>query len=446
MMVNSVGVRPLQTTSSSTGVESVQASKSFAQIYDKGDFKAVPSEIHMVWVGSKPGDSQQKYLREWSAKNPNSTVNLWVDSKQFGAYAANKEVREQVNALFPDAKQYQQEKQLRGLFSQLKTTLQPADDQLGRAAQKQALGELNKELGAKGNEAWAQALLPNGGKVTAENAAAALQSFQQLTRGNDEKFLQADRLVLDQTVKAWDRCAGDSPRDVDALQALQQQFADYGNVRIRDLSNPSDIQLKNHDAYQHEILGRNGAYPAASDIARYEILNNYGGVYADIDLECTQELSGALHAHPDLMLVGLAEGKREASGSATPYFANALLASHPNSQMLADFIDKIGNDYQSMRGNQFAGDRYFSRPNKSTIEGTGPNALRGQVDAVLRQAEGEPERMRNDPQSLAERIWDVNQPKNEDFWAAMESHFKFPDGYVNFETEEQQQSATKDMA
>lgn len=124
---------------------------------------------------------------------------------------------------------------------------------------------------------------------------------------------------------------------------------DYGNIRIRDLSNPSDIQLKSHDAYLHEIPGRNGAaYPAASDIARYDILYNYGGVYADIDLECTQDLSGALLAHPDLMLVGLAEGKHKASGGTTPYFANALLASHPKSQMLADFIDKIGNDYQNM--------------------------------------------------------------------------------------------------
>ncbi|WP_434632832.1 TcdA/TcdB catalytic glycosyltransferase domain-containing protein [Chromobacterium sp. CV08] len=398
----------------------------------------------MVWVGSKPGASQQQYLREWSDKNPDSAVNLWVDSKQFGAYAANKEVREQVNALFPDAKQYQQEKLFRGLFSQLKTTLRQPDTALNRAAQKQALGELNKELGAEDNRALSQALLPDGGKVTPQNAEKVLQAFQQRTQGNDEKFLQADRLILDQTVKAWDRCAGDCPRDTDALQALREQFADRGNIHIRDLSDPSDIQLKNRDAYQHEIIGRNGAYPAASDIARYEILHTYGGVYADIDLECTQPLSGALNAHPDLMLVGLAEGKREASGSSTPYFANALLASHPGSRMLADFIDKIGNDYQGMRGNQFAGDRYFSRPNKSTIEGTGPNALRGQVGTVIHQ--GEPERMRNDPQSLAERIWDRSQPQNQDFWAAMESHFKFPDGYVNFETEEQQQSATKDMA
>ncbi|MBY0446599.1 MAG: hypothetical protein K2Q15_15495, partial [Burkholderiales bacterium] len=52
----------------------------------------------------------------------------------------------------------------------------------------------------------------------------------------------------------------------------------------------------------------------------------------------------------------------------------------------------------------------------------------------------------NDALSLAERIWDKNQPQNDVFWSAIESHLKFPAGYVNFETEEQQNSATKNMA
>ncbi|OHX19699.1 TcdA/TcdB catalytic glycosyltransferase domain-containing protein [Chromobacterium sphagni] len=431
---------------SAAGAEQAQAARSFAQVYDKADFKPVPSNIHMVWVGSQPGPTQQDYLRQWAGKNPDSEVSLWVDSKQFGAYAANKAVRQQVDELFPGAKDFQAEKLFRGLFSQLSATLGKEDGALGRAAQKQALSELNKELSARGSEAWRQALLPQGGKVTTDNAASVLENFRQQVRGNDEKFLLADRLILDQTTKAWDRCAAGAERDVATLEQIQARFSDTPNIKIRDLSNPGDIDLRNRDAYQHEIVGRNGAYPAASDIARYEILHSYGGVYADIDLECTQPLAGALSAHPDLMLVGLAEGKREASGSATPYFANALLASHPGSKMLDSFIDKIGRDYQQMKGNEFAGDRYFSRANKSTIEGTGPNALRGHVDMVLRQSEGRPEAARGDAQSLAERIWSQDDARNKDFWAAMDSHFKFPDGLVNFETEEQQQSATKGMA
>ncbi|AZC83998.1 TcdA/TcdB catalytic glycosyltransferase domain-containing protein [Pseudomonas chlororaphis] len=442
MAIQHISVSTQHVRPSASGIEASQAPKAFSEVYPKSEFKVVPSNIHMVWVGSQPGEKQHEYLRQWAEKNPGSTVRLWVDSSQFDAYATNKAAREKAERIFPE---YQSEKPLRGLFSQLKTTLDRPDTVLNPAAQKQALSELNKELSAKGNEVWKQKLLPNADKVTAQNAGQVLAAFQHHTRANDDKFFQAERMILDQTVKSWDRGGSNPTRDVTKLKALQEQFRDLKNIEICDLSNSNDIQLKNKEAYQHEIIGRNGAYPAASDIARYEILYKYGGVYADIDLECMQPLSGELQAHPDLMLVGLAEGKNEASGSATRYFANALLASHPSSKMLSDFIDKIGEDYQNLKGNEFSGDRYFSRPNKSTIELTGPNGLRGHVDTVIRKAQEQPQLMRNDVLSLSERIWDQRQPQNKDFWSSMESHFKFPDNYVNFETEEQQQSATKAM-
>lgn len=417
-------------------------------MYPKSDFKPVPANIHMVWVGSRPGAAQQDYLKQWAAKNPESKVNLWVDSQQFGAYAANKSVRQQVDALFSgvDAKAYQGEKLFRGLFSQVAATLGRSQNPLSEMAQRQALSELNKELAAPGNEQWKQDLLPAGGNVTARNAASVLATFRELTKANDEKFMQADALVLNQTVVAWDsRGAPGTHRDVQTLDGIKALFADTPNVHVRDLSNPEDISLRNRDAYQHEIIGRNGAYPAASDIARYEILHQYGGVYADIDLECTQPLADKLLAHPDLMLVGLAQGKREASGAATPYFANALLAAHPGSKMLDELIGKIGDDYGRMKGNEFSGDRYFSRPNKSTIETTGPNALRGHVNAFVSKAQDN-QPLHCDAQSLAQRIWSSEKPEHQGFWAAVETHLKFPDGLVNFETDEQQQSATKSMA
>ena len=423
-----------------------QSVRAFSEVYSKDDFKIVPSEIHMVWVGSQPGLQQQQYLRQWAEKNPGSTVNLWVDSLQFDTFAMNKSVREKISELFPNPKQYQAEKLFRGLFSQLKSTLGKSETLQDRAAQKQALKDLNIDLSAIGNESWKQMLLPNEDKVTAANAADVLQSFLRLTKDNDENFLLADRLVLDQTIKSWDRYAGNQPRDVSSLLRLENMFSDVPNIRIRDLSNPSDIQLQNRSAYNHEVIGRNGAYPAASDIARYEILYNYGGVYADIDLECMQPLGGALQSHPDLMLVGLRVNKTDADGNVIPYFANALLASHPNSSILADFITKVGENYQSLKGAEFSGDRYFSRPNRSTIDLTGPNALRGHVDTFVHQAQQQPELIRNDVFSLAETIWDKGQPENKDFWQAVESHFKFPENYVNFETEEQQQSATYAMA
>lgn len=437
-----LGVYP-PTQNLSLGIEKTQTSSALAEVYPKKDFRVVPSNIHMVWVGSQPRDKQQEYVRQWAKKNPDCAVMLWIDSTQFDAFETNKITRQQAEKVFPD---YQSEKLMRGLFSQLEITLDKSGRVSNLSAQKQALNELNKELLAEGNESLRQTVLPHATEVTLRNAPLVLAAFKQHTAKHDDHFFQAERIILNQTVKSWDRLKNNATRDVVTLNELQEKFQDIKNVRIRDLSNPNDIRLRNKDAYQHEIIGRNGAYPAASDIARYEILHGYGGVYADIDLECMQPLGGVLHAHPDLMLVGLAQAKSEAFGSMTPYFANALLAAHPGSKMISDLIDKIGEDYQSLKGNEFRGDRYFSRPNKSTIEATGPNGLRGHVDAVIRKAQGMSPLIRDDAVSLSERIWDQDLSQNKDFWSSLKTHFNFPENHVNFETDEQQNSATKAMA
>lgn len=428
------------------GFGEMQLSKSFSDIYSKSDFKPVPNEIHMIWVGSKPDVVQQKYLLQWAHKNPGSTINLWVDSLHFDTYGVNKAVRENVNEIFTDVKDYRTEKLLRGLFSQLESALSAADTSLNQSALCQALIELNKDLESKGRESWREQLIPNKGRVTEDNASDVLRSFKRTVAGNDEKFMLANRMVLDQTIKSWDYCTGNKLRDVATLQELQGKFVDIPNIRIRDISNPSDIQLKNKDVYQHEVVGRNGAYPCASDTARYEILYTYGGVYTDIDLECVQSISGELTAHPDLMLVGLPEAKEGASRSGTPYVNNNLLASHPGSKMLSELIAKIGDDYQSLQGNRFNGDRYFSRPNKSVIETTGPNALRNHINTTIHMSQGREDLLKDDAVSLATRIWEKDEPQNFEFWEVMESHIQFPSGYVNFDTEEQRDSATSALA
>ncbi|QJI32136.1 hypothetical protein HKK55_26695 [Pseudomonas sp. ADAK18] len=424
-----------------------QSAGSFDTAYPGSEFKPIPNNIHMVWVGSEPSAKQDEYLRQWATMNPNHKVMLWVDSTQFDAYATNKSAQAKAEAIYPN---YQSERPMRGLFSQLKVTMErpstPKDQLRNKSAQTQVITELNKELSSSGNKQLKALLLPDGGKVTPDNASQVLNAFERHASRTDDKFHQAEAVILDQTTKSWDRYASNPSRDTMTLDALQERFGDLKNVQIRDLSNPSDIRLKNKDVYQHEIIGRNGGYAAASDVARYEIVQRHGGTYTDIDLESVRPLDGALNAHPDLMLVGMAEGKNEASGNATPYFANALFSSHPQSAMLSSLVDEIGDKYRSMKGNEYSGDRYFSRPNKSTIETTGPNALRGHVDRVIQEAKGRSDLIRDDAGSLADRIWDKTQPRNEEFWQLVDSHFKFPDNYVNFETEEQQNSATKAMA
>lgn len=445
-MMKSISSHTVHTPVAAPASEATRSTSAagFEAKYPKDQFKPVPNNIHMVWVGSKPGSNQDAYLRQWAMKNPNHKIMLWVDSTQFDAYSTNKAAQAKAESIYPN---YQSERPVRGLFSQLKTVMNsPAHLPQANIEQKQVIAELNKELSSSGNKVLKEMLLPEGGKVTPENASQVLSAFERYASRTDDKFHQAEAIILDQTTKSWDRYASNPPRDTATLAALQARFSDLKNVEIRDLSNPSDIRLQNKDVYQHEIMGRNGGYAAASDVARYEIVHRYGGTYTDIDLESVRSLDGVLHAHPDLVLVGMAAGKNEASGNATPYFANALFSSHPQSAMLKSLIDDIGNKYRSMKGNEYAGDRYFSRPNKSTIETTGPNALRGHVDRVIQEAKGRPDLIRNDAASSAERIWDISKPQNKEYWNLVDSHFKFPDNYVNFETEEQQKSATKAMA
>ncbi len=435
---------PTSALVSPPSAEQRQGAQRFESVYPESEFRQVPNNIHMVWVGSKPGDKQEEYLRQWAAMNPNHKIMLWVDSTQFDAYATNKSAQAKAESIYPG---YQAERPLRGLFSQLNAVLNNAGTSARNSSEtKQVLLELNKELSSSANKTLKASLLPNGEKVTAENASQVLHAFERHTSRTDDKFYQAEAVILDQTTKSWDRYASNPPRDTAALEAVKARFSDVKNVQIRDLSNPSDIRLKNKDVYAHEIIGRNGGYAAASDVARYEIVYQHGGTYTDIDLQCLRPLDGALNAHPNLMLVGMADGKNDAKGSATPYFANALFSSHAGSAMLGSLIDGVGNNYRTMKGNEYAGDRYHSRPNKSTIETTGPNALRGHVERVIQEAEGRPDLVRNDAGSLAERVWDKPTAQNQKYWELMRSHFWFPKELVEFETEEQQKSATKAMA
>lgn len=85
MQIHNSPVVSQPSVSSTSGIDAAQAPKAFAEVYPKSEFQTVPSNIHMVWVGSQPGESQDKYLRQWADKNPGSTIMLWIDSQQLDA-------------------------------------------------------------------------------------------------------------------------------------------------------------------------------------------------------------------------------------------------------------------------------------------------------------------------------------------------------------------------
>ncbi|MCB5362037.1 hypothetical protein BCU85_24490 [Vibrio lentus] len=400
--------------------------------YPDSEFKSIPKQVHMIWVASLPQDKQIKYVKDWAKKNPQASINLWVDSRHFDTYQKNKSAnttaRNHVAKLGAES-------QLRNLSQQL------ISSQKNSGELKLSITELNKALKGECN-AFKEAVLGKYEQVTNLNHKEIIVRLNNLLEKNKEKFLEADAKMLSHTVQAWDQYKDGLSRDLNSLKSIRNDLKKSGlsNIHVKDLSDSNDIKLENEEAYQHEMIGRGGAYPAASDIARYEILNQYGGIYTDVDLECKQTLDfEQLKSHPDLMLVGMAASKREEAGSATPYFANALIASHHGSKILGDIISDIKREYDSIKGNDFSGTRYFTRPNKATIERTGPNKLREQVSVTL----GRP---LTDINSKSMRIWDKAKEVNSDIWQAIDSHFTFPEGLVEFETPEQAESATKAMS
>lgn len=366
----------------------------------------------------------------------------------------------------------QKRKNLRLLFDQLHAALKTVerDNKIQRVnpdlSPMSAISQLNTMLSGEGFEASRAKLVGADGKVTVENAAevlnkfnAEMAAFEEASGVEDvasdaggksveERLLEMDAAKLDHYVRGFDASMATSgARDVRTpegraqFDALQDYLRDMvPNVRLRDVADPDEITLQNKDAYNCELINRGGQLPAASDILRYEILNQHGGIYSDIDLGCNEPLDfSRIQSHPDLMLVGLPGAKGESSESTTPYFANALLAAHPGSSAVQGMIDRIGNFYDTMQGNTLDGRRYHEHINKSVIEVSGPSGLRQHIASVI----GLPEA---DAEKLSLRIWEKDLPENQPFWQAVDSHITFPPEFVEFETEEQNDSATKQLA
>ncbi len=403
--------------------------------FNPEEFHPIPKKIHMIWVASEPRESQLKYIRSWANKNPSAEINLWCDSRFFKLYEQNSMAKKTAllkSKVSPEEEDsFFHEKNLRDIFHQANIASQSKsnEDEL-----KLSIKELSKALSS---EEFSKELLGNDSTVTPENIKNVISNFKSMVRVFDEKHFQFSAYSLGYTIVEWDNYKKDLLiKNKDKLTEIENLFKEYKNVKIRDIS---EVDLSNKDAYNHEMFGRWGGYPTASDICRYEILYQHGGIYTDIDLECKETIDfSKLKCHPELMLVGMAKPKKEEENNQTPYFANALLASHSKSNMLKTLIFSIGEYYNNLRGASFSGARYLARPNKSTIENTGPNKLRGHVLTAL----GFP---RNDIHSSTQRIWDRALGINADVWDVIDHYFTFPEGLVEFETPEQADSATKAM-
>jgi len=101
----------------------------------------------------------------------------------------------------------------------------------------------------------------------------------------------------------------------------------------------TDDDIENLRLYNASVYNNTSNYGEKSDIARYEILYRFGGVYLDVDIQCNfnlDKLNRAFHFY-----AGFEPLWAQGSGLAT--IGNAIIASTPGHPILKRCIEKISN-------------------------------------------------------------------------------------------------------
>jgi len=193
-------------------------------------------------------------------------------------------------------------------------------------------------------------------------------------------------------------------------------------------------ELQNSFIYETEMVNRGGNFGAASDVLRVELLNKFGGVYSDLDLEAVKPFDD-LMCLPHLGLVG----------EWNSLLSNALLGSHPRSLFTQRLISYMKQNYQQMKSAQAGGvnvdlDMYWDDIRGSTIKLTGPTVIRFICDSVAQQAMLQIKSEYERPRRFARpRTWTNPYGQNDgaQIWGFQQAEMKFPDDRVNFDTDEQ---------
>jgi mannosyltransferase OCH1-like enzyme len=118
------------------------------------------------------------------------------------------------------------------------------------------------------------------------------------------------------------------PKKYKNWRASWKKFNNDFEYILWDEASIIQLGLKNKYAFQQtKNLG------AKSDIARYEILNKFGGVYVDTDFECLAPLNK--NFLKTSFFAGLVF-------SETPIFNNAIIGSAPGSKLIELMVDETG--------------------------------------------------------------------------------------------------------
>ena len=335
----------------------------------------IPKIIHCIWIGGG-NITQVKSLngiKTWLTTQHDYEVWVWWDdSHVFSMHGVRDAIRESG---------------LRRLYEM----------ERGPRAQPSARGRDIRNL-----QFMTEVLKIDARTLQNLTARSKVQAFQEdFHRYRQERRLQSDQ----KTVLALYLI----DRSQNAFLPLRQLSAQSGgrlklcNVRSHEFL-PTRIggrkQWLNRDLYDEEMASR-GIFPAAaSDILRYEILYNYGGIYMDVDLELRASL-GTLTVERDLALCAYEDAKgpprrptanlqfqqaTAATHGGQPLYAmNNIVATHAKSGFAAMLRKAIRTAYDNMKlgdsrnaavGGGVLRDYWERVINKATVDITGPNLVR----------------------------------------------------------------------
>ena len=116
------------------------------------------------------------------------------------------------------------------------------------------------------------------------------------------------------------------------LEWMNTWYQQHPNWSYLTRSEETIPALHNQALYDHCL--REGMYDAAADVARVEILYQYGGIYVDADTECLRPLDPALGGWPFFAV-------EEPSIEHEYLVTNAFMGARPKSELLRQYITAL---------------------------------------------------------------------------------------------------------
>ena len=256
------------------------------------------------------------------------------------------------------------------------------------------------------------------------------------------------------------------------------------NIRKHEFL-PGQMDWMNRDLYSLELTERGMFFAAASDILRYEILYNFGGVYMDVDLRLTEGL-GELDVEADGVRVAIESDKRGSPYSGGEwagrdrikvpahenkcfYLMNNIVASHPESRFVQALRQAIRFSFDlallkdarsclELDRNNLLGAYRKQKITPSTLDMTGPNIIRDVMylrllgtsweeiprQNVIRLVDALDKASRNQkpegPCARTEAVWRDDEVAHQPFWRWVADNACFPMRPVNWNTPEANES------